>query len=275
MPSSPSTKKYTPTSSTSSPTNTDDIYQLSFSSQDLVAKIRSLLTPTGYDIGSVIWEDGESEVVVHLGKMRLALKPGLALFEVHLEADGTGIIPLVIPFKIGSNATSASLIISTEHLPRGERLMAHHWGEIVQEHVWFALLEAGEQFKTEKYPQATIQISGIFSDGKQLSYLYSDPVTVDDIKAYVKAVEDNGVPPKDDNPPAPIVLDHAPTDPTCSEPPSEPPHAEPPAPTAPASVLIQLWHEWLALILQTFRFAKKLAWVVVQISKKIKKNKEK
>ena len=100
--------------------HTDDIFLLSFSPSDLQNKIQQLLVPTGYEIGPVIWEDAEPDVVVHIDKLRFAVKPGLILFELTLEADGTGLVPMVIPFKIGSDANTASLIISTEHLPRGE-----------------------------------------------------------------------------------------------------------------------------------------------------------
>ena len=247
--------------------HTDDIFLLGFSPSDLQSKIQALLTPSGYDIGPVIWEDAESDVVVHLDKLRFAVKPGLVLFELTLEADGTGLVPMVIPFKIGRDANSASLIISTEHLPRGEQLMAHRWGEIVQDHLWFALLEAGEQLKAAKFEDAIIKISGIYTDGKSVFYLYSEPVTVDEIDAYAKAVEAGDIPPRDEStPPTPINLEPSTTEPPDGEPPHDCDLAKEPLPA-----LEQLWHEWLALLRQTLCFAKKLAWAVVQLSKKFKK----
>lgn len=249
------------------PLNTDDLFLLSFPSDQLRNKIQQLLVPEGHEIGPVIWEDGESDVIVHIDKLRLAIKPSLILFEVHLEADNIGLVPLVIPFKIGNSADTASLIISTEHLPRGNQLMAHRWGEIVQEHLWFALLEAGEQFKTSRFPDTAIKISGLYTDGKQVSYLYSEPVSVTEIEAYAKAIEAGEIPPKEEStPPSPINLDPpSPETPDC-----DPPHDCQP-PQEQLSVLLQLWREWLALIRQTLRFSKKLAWVVIQISKKFKK----
>lgn len=249
------------------PANTDDIFLLSFSPSNLQNTIQQLLIPADYDIGPVIWEDSESDVVVHIDKLRLAAKPGLILFEITLEADGTGLVPMVIPFKIGSDVNTASLIISTEHLPRGERLMAHRWGEIVQEHLWFALLEAGEQLKSTKFVDTAIQISGIYTDGKKIFYLYSEPVTVDEINEYAKAVKAGDVPPRDkSNPLAPVNLD-----PTNTEPSDTPPLHDCGPPKTQHPILVQLWREWIALLRQTLRFAKKLAWVVVQLSKKIKK----
>jgi len=249
------------------PLNTDDLFLLSFSSEQLRNKIQQLLVPEGHPVGPVIWEDGESDVIVHVDKLRLAIKPSLALFEVHLEADNVGLVTLVIPFKIGKSADTASLIISTEHLPRGNPLMAHRWGEIVQEHLWFALLEAGEQFKASQFPDTSIQICGLYTDGKQISYLYSEPVSATEIQEYAKAIEAGEIPPKEESTaPSPINLDPpSPETPDC-----DPPHDCQPA-QEQLSVLLQLWREWLALIRQTLRFSKKLAWVVVQISKKLKK----
>lgn len=249
------------------PANTDDIYLLGFSPSDLQNTIQQLLVPEGYEIGPVIWEDAESDVVVHLDKLRFAIKPGLILFELTLEADGTGLLPMVISFKIGNDANTASLTISTEHLPRGEQLMAHRWGEIVQEHLWFALLEAGKQLKANKFAGTAIQISGIYTDGKKIFYLYSEPVTVDDIETYANAVEAGDVPARDDSSPlVPVNLET----PATEVPDDDPIHNDPPT-SIPLPTLVQLWSEWLALLRQTLRFTKKLAWVVVKLSKKIKK----
>ncbi len=259
------------------PNSTDDVFQLDFSPSKLQQRIQQLLVPANHNIGPVIWEDSESDVIVHIDTLRFAIKPGLALFEIHLEADDIGLVPMIVPFTIGRNVTSASLTVSTEHLPRGEQLMTHRWGEIVQEHLWYALLEAGEQLKNDQLKNirdknqaaqiSGIQISGIYSNGKSISYLYSEPVSVEEIKVYAKAIDDGLIPPKDDNEIlSPVHLDCSsdqgpPDDETCE--------SEPPAPQLP--ILIQLWREWLALIRQTLRFAKKLAWVAVQISKKLKK----
>ena len=159
--------------------STDDVFQLDFSPRKLQQRIQQLLVPANHSIGPVIWEDSESDVIVHVDTLRFAIKPGLALFEIHLEADGIGLVPMIVPFTIGRNVTSASLIISTEHLPRGEQLMTHRWGEIVQEHLWYALLEAGEQSKDDHLKNTQdkkqdskirgIQISRMYSKGKSIS----------------------------------------------------------------------------------------------------------
>lgn len=260
--------------------STDDVFQLDYSPLKLQQRIQQLLVPANHDIGPVVWEDSESEVIVHVDTLRFAIKSGLALFEIHLEADGIGLVPMIVPFTIGRDATSASLIISTEHLPRGEQLMTHRWGEIVQEHLWYALLEAGEQLKNDQLKNIedkiqaaqthAIKISGIYSNGKTISYLYSEPVSVEEINVYAKAINNGLIPPKNDNDLlSPIHLD-------CSS--EQPPSNDegscdtyPPTHPDPLPVLIQLWREWIALIRQTLRFTKKLAWAVVQLSKNIKK----
>jgi hypothetical protein len=225
------------------PANSDDLFKLAISAGVLQKKIQQLLAPQTDKAGPVIWQDGESEVIVHLDKLRFAIKPGLVLFEIQLEADNLGVVPMVVPFRIGNDIKSASLILTTEHLPRGDSLMTHRWGEIVQEHLWFALLEAGEQIKQEQFAESTIQISGLYSDGKQISYIYSEPVTTDEIKHYVAAIEQGDIPPlADAPPPTPIDLN----------PPPKPPEKEP----AP-SFLMALWLKFLAFICWLFSFLKK------------------
>ncbi|MCF6281803.1 MAG: hypothetical protein L3J28_06250 [Candidatus Polarisedimenticolaceae bacterium] len=225
------------------PANSDDLFKLAISTRALQKKMQQLLAPQEHKAGPVIWQDGESEVIVHLDKLRLAIKPGLVLFEIQLEADNLGLVPMVVPFRIGNDIKSASLTITTEHLPRGDSLMTHRWGEIVQEHLWFALLEAGEQIKQEQFTESTIQISGLYSDGEQISYIYSEPVTTDEIKHYVAAIENGDIPSlADAPPPTPIDLD----------PPPKPPEKEP-----SPSFFMALWLKFLAFICQLFSFLKK------------------
>jgi len=89
----------------------------------------------------VIWQDGDSEVLVHLDKTQTVLFPGLVLIALTLEADETGPGQLVVPFAVGSPDSPAGLVAVTEARPRGPAALADRWGEAATAAAWLALLD--------------------------------------------------------------------------------------------------------------------------------------
>lgn len=89
----------------------------------------------------VIWQDGDSEVLVHLDKTETVMFPGLVLIALTLEADETGPGQLVVPFAIGSQDSPAGLLAVTEARPRGPERLADRWGEAATAAAWLALLD--------------------------------------------------------------------------------------------------------------------------------------
>jgi hypothetical protein len=89
----------------------------------------------------VIWQDGDSEVLVHLDKTETVMFPGLVLVALTLETDETGPGQLVMPFAIGSPDSPAGLFAVTEARPRGPEQLADRWGEAATAAAWLALLD--------------------------------------------------------------------------------------------------------------------------------------
>jgi hypothetical protein len=89
----------------------------------------------------VIWQDGDSEVLVHLDKTETVMFPGLVLVALTLETDETGPGQLVVPFAIGSPDSPAGLFAVTEARPRGPEQLADRWGEAATAAAWLALLD--------------------------------------------------------------------------------------------------------------------------------------
>ena len=242
--------------------NENDLSLLNFSSDDITSAIKKSLMPDEFNpipaaaghttIGPVVWEDGESEIVMHLDKIRTALKPGFIIFETTLETDQSGSVNLVIPFRVGKSIKEASLIITTENLPRGSRQIAARWGTIVQDNIWFALLEAGEDLKNKKYSMIPIELSGICTDGKQITFIYSRPVSAKEIVEYVKKVKENGLDPGEEiYNPQPVDLEKM--------------------QEKPGSIFLQFWLELIALLRQFIRFGDKLVRLIIYLAKKLKK----
>lgn len=89
----------------------------------------------------VIWQDGDSEVLVHLDKTETVMFPGLVLVALTLEADETGPGQLIVPFAVGHPDGPAGLLAVTEARPRGPAALADRWGEAATAAAWLALLD--------------------------------------------------------------------------------------------------------------------------------------
>jgi hypothetical protein len=89
----------------------------------------------------VIWQDGDSEVLVHLDKTETVTFPGLVLVALTLEADETGLGQLVVAFAVGSPDSPAGLLAVTEARPRGPAALADRWGEAATAVAWLALVD--------------------------------------------------------------------------------------------------------------------------------------
>ena len=89
----------------------------------------------------VIWQDGDSEVLVHLDKTETVIFPGLVLVALTLEADETGPGQLVVPFAVGSPDSPAGLVAVTEARPRGPAQLVDRWGEAATAAAWLALID--------------------------------------------------------------------------------------------------------------------------------------
>jgi hypothetical protein len=140
--------------------------------------------------GSVIWEDADSEVIVILDEIRLALRPGLILIDLPMMTDQTGRASLVIPLSIGTDAPTATLTALTESQPRGEASLASRWGRLAQDALWDAVLDAGQSALRAAETGAGLEVAGLYTGGESLTYLATRHVMAAEIAEYYRDVRE-------------------------------------------------------------------------------------
>jgi hypothetical protein len=145
------------------PDNTDQVFLTSLDAQGLSAAIKRHLLPEGAGEGAVIWVDGDSEVVVEIERLRLALKPGLVVIELAVAEDEAGEATLVVPFRVGREPVDAVLLAVTEDLPRGNPVFSNRWGKVTQTLLWQALQSAGRERWLAQTGNEQLTLSGIYT----------------------------------------------------------------------------------------------------------------
>ncbi len=80
---------------------------------------------------AVIWQDGDSEVVLYCGETKLRALHGLLLFGIVLEAVETeGPKILTVAFSVAPLPTKLSgMVVASEQRPRGTPVLVDRWGE--------------------------------------------------------------------------------------------------------------------------------------------------
>lgn len=165
-----------------------DLFTLTVSAENLLRLVQSHLMFGQGEPGPVIWTNHDAELIVDVDKIRLAIKPGVLLFEVTVAVDQTGTVPLIVPFRIGKTVNESSLMVITEELPRGNPLLAAQWGGIVQEALWNAVLDSAGSIKSRREKGesgiAALDIAGLYSEGDVLTLIYARPVSADEVAEY-------------------------------------------------------------------------------------------
>ena len=93
------------------------------------------------DTPSYVWVDGDSELVVHAARTRVALSPGTLLLGLTVECDQTGRVEVTVPFALGSNDTDAGLVMATASRPFGDVSLVERWGDVLVAAAYRALLD--------------------------------------------------------------------------------------------------------------------------------------
>jgi hypothetical protein len=140
--------------------------------------------------GSVIWEDADSEAIVLLDEIRLALRPGLILIDLPMMTDQTGRASLVVALSIGTDAPTAALTALTESQPRGEASLASRWGRLAQDALWDAVLDAGQSALRAAETGAGLEVAGLYTGGESLAYLATRHVMAAEIAEYYRDVRE-------------------------------------------------------------------------------------
>ena len=84
----------------------------------------------------VVWVQGDSELIVSVGKVAVALEPGLIVITIPVRCDQIDRANIVVPFAVGDAERPAGMIVATEDRPRGPALIVDAWGEALLAFAW-------------------------------------------------------------------------------------------------------------------------------------------
>ena len=136
----------------------------------------------------VLWRDADSELLVFPAETRVRLAKGFVLVELTVASDQSGRDTLVFPFRVGSSPNEAVATAVTETVPRGNAIVAARWGATATRIVWHAVLRAGEALLARRKLARPMRVSGVYTLGRVLSYLATEPVTADEVREYFTSV---------------------------------------------------------------------------------------
>ena len=88
----------------------------------------------------VVWTQGESELVVTVGKVAVAIDRGLVTVSIPVSSDQTGAALIVVPFAVGDDEHPAGMLVATEERPRGPAIIVDAWGDALVAFAWDVLL---------------------------------------------------------------------------------------------------------------------------------------
>lgn len=143
----------------------------------------------------VLWHDAESELLVRPADTRVRLAPGFLLVELRVACDQVPDDRLVLPFRIGRSPNEAAAVAVSEALPRGNALLASRWGAIATPVVWHAVLRAGHALLARRKLARPMVVAGVYTLGKVLSFLVTEPVRAADIRTYfTEQLKDTRIP---------------------------------------------------------------------------------
>jgi hypothetical protein len=102
---------------------------------------------------SVLWRDGDDEVVLEVSGARIATTDRLIVTSIPVFTDQSGAAEVVVPFVTSAADDAEGLIAATEVHPRGPAAIIDIFGEALVAVAWSALVEtaaawahaAGEQ----------------------------------------------------------------------------------------------------------------------------------
>lgn len=132
----------------------------------------------------VVWRDAESELLVFPSRVTVKLAPGFVFVQLQVFSDQTGDAQLLFVFKIGASPNEASLTAVAEDLPRGNAILAKRWAAPATELLWHAMLRCGQALLARRRLKSPQQISGVYTLGRVLSFLSTEPVSVASLRDY-------------------------------------------------------------------------------------------
>lgn len=120
----------------------------------LAQLLRRALAPIAAKAGgdgiTLLWDDGDSQALVHLHRLAVTMVKRLLIVSVEFETEQTGIAPLIVTFGLGSTQDKAGLIAVTDEQPRGHPLLVARWGAAWRDALWSALIATARRHANER-----------------------------------------------------------------------------------------------------------------------------
>lgn len=143
----------------------------------------------------VRWRDADSELLVFPADTRVRYARGYVFVELALASDQTGRDTLLFPFRVGASPNEAVAAAVSETQPRGNAVLAARWGHIATPIVWNAVLRAGQALLARRKLAKPLAVSGVYTLGRVLSFLVTEPITADDVRDYfTNVLRDDAIP---------------------------------------------------------------------------------
>jgi hypothetical protein len=136
----------------------------------------------------VLWQDADSALLVFPGETRVRIARGFVFVELTVATDQTGRATLLFPFRVGSSPNEAVATAITETVPRGHPVIAARWANVATPIVWHAVLRAGHGLLAGRKTPRPLAVAGVYTLGAVISYLVTEPVTVDGLRDYFARV---------------------------------------------------------------------------------------
>jgi hypothetical protein len=107
--------------------------------KDVTGVLRTAMSPAKNK--SVLWVDGDNELLVETSKVDVQFNDGLAVVKIPVRCDQAGRVTVLVPFAIGSSKREAGMLAATETQPRGPEEVTSVWGEALTALAWRSLLQ--------------------------------------------------------------------------------------------------------------------------------------
>lgn len=94
--------------------------------------------PSHLGAPEVIWRDGDSRILLHVGKLRAVVAGSALVVAVDTESAELGVQPLIVRFVFGSEGEPGFLVAATDATALGHPQVAARWGELFRDVIWAA-----------------------------------------------------------------------------------------------------------------------------------------
>lgn len=142
----------------------------------------AMITAAGLDLArtslktvpTVLWDDGTSQLAIHLGRSRLTIIDGCLEITLMVECDQTGVAEVTTSFVSAPADRTAGMVWVTEDLPTGPEPIVLTWHEALTALCWRAVTEltasvAAELGTDTVGRRLTVATTAITADGLRVT----------------------------------------------------------------------------------------------------------